>query len=54
MAAKAGVEPTTLRLKVIVSTKAPPRPIYIVDRQNENEYTLVCAYIDAMAVSTCI
>ena len=26
MVAKAGVEPTTLRLKVIVSTKAPPRP----------------------------
>src|SRR6218665_3353457 len=26
MAARAGVEPTTLRLKVIVSTKAPPRP----------------------------
>ena len=25
MAARAGVEPTTLRLKVIVSTKAPPR-----------------------------
>src|SRR6218665_3520576 len=25
-AARAGVEPTTLRLKVIVSTKAPPRP----------------------------
>src|SRR6218665_3812840 len=24
--ARAGVEPTTLRLKVIVSTKAPPRP----------------------------
>jgi len=24
MAARAGVEPTTLRLKVIVSTKAPP------------------------------
>src|SRR6218665_3748473 len=26
VAAKAGVEPTTLRLKVIVSTNAPPRP----------------------------
>src|SRR6218665_4151920 len=26
MAARAGVEPTTLRLKVIDSTKAPPRP----------------------------
>src|SRR6218665_792125 len=25
-AARAGVEPTTLRLKVIVSTKEPPRP----------------------------
>ena len=25
--ARAGVEPTTLRLKVIISTKAPPRPI---------------------------
>ena len=28
VAARAGVEPTTLRLKVIVSTKAPPRPIH--------------------------
>ena len=26
VADKVGVEPTTLRLKVIVSTKAPPRP----------------------------
>jgi len=26
VAARAGVEPTTLGLKVIVSTKAPPRP----------------------------
>src|SRR6218665_2425397 len=26
VAARAGVEPTTLRLKVIVSTKAPPHP----------------------------
>src|SRR6218665_2237016 len=26
VAARAGVEPTTLRLKFIVSTKAPPRP----------------------------
>src|SRR6218665_1303854 len=26
VAARAGIEPTTLRLKVIVSTKAPPRP----------------------------
>src|SRR6218665_1896 len=26
VAARAGVEPMTLRLKVIVSTKAPPRP----------------------------
>jgi len=26
VAARAGVEPTTLRLKVTVSTKAPPRP----------------------------
>ena len=26
VAARAGVEPTTLRLKVIISTKAPPRP----------------------------
>src|SRR6218665_298804 len=26
MAARAGIEPTTLRLKGIVSTKAPPRP----------------------------
>src|SRR6218665_1444769 len=26
VAARAGVEPTTLRLKVIVSTKAPPCP----------------------------
>jgi len=30
MAARAGVEPTTLRLKEIVSTKAPPRPCYIM------------------------
>ena len=29
MAARAGVEPTTLRLKVIDSTNAPPRPTYI-------------------------
>src|SRR6218665_2925981 len=28
VAARAGVEPTTLRLKVIVSTKAPPCPTY--------------------------
>ena len=26
VASRAGVEPTTLRLKVIVSTKAPPHP----------------------------
>ena len=26
VAARAGVEPTTLRLKVIISTKAPPCP----------------------------
>src|SRR6218665_2596113 len=30
VAARAGVEPTTLRLKVIVSTTAPPRPANIV------------------------
>src|SRR6218665_2744356 len=30
VAAKAGVEPTTLRLKVIVSTKAPSRPTKLV------------------------
>src|SRR6218665_125813 len=30
MAARAGVEPTTLRLKVIVSTKAPPRPTILL------------------------
>ena len=29
MAARVGVEPTTLRLKVIVSTKASPRPTII-------------------------
>src|SRR6218665_2930810 len=29
VAARAGVEPTTLRLKVIASTKAPPRPTNI-------------------------
>src|SRR6218665_2968600 len=28
--ARAGVEPTTLRLKVIVSTKAPPRPLLLL------------------------
>src|SRR6218665_235845 len=33
VAARAGVEPTTLRLKVMVSTKARPRPtIYIVEQ----------------------
>src|SRR6218665_1181402 len=30
VAARAGVEPTTLQLKVIVSTKAPPRPTVVV------------------------
>jgi len=30
VAARAGVQPTTLRLKVIVSTKAPPRPTNIM------------------------
>ena len=30
MAARAGVEPTTLRLKAIDSTKAPPCPINII------------------------
>ena len=30
VAARAGVKPTTLRLKVIVSTKAPPRPRYAI------------------------
>src|SRR6218665_794655 len=30
VAARAGVEPTTLRLKVIVSTKAPLRPTIII------------------------
>ena len=29
VAARVGVEPTTLRLKVIVSIKAPPRPTII-------------------------
>ena len=29
MAARAGVEPMTLRLKVIVSTKVPPHPIFV-------------------------
>src|SRR6218665_1001929 len=29
VAARAGVEPTTLRLKVIVSIKAPPRPTFM-------------------------
>ena len=32
VATRAGVEPTTLRLKVIVSTKAPPRPTSQMDR----------------------
>src|SRR6218665_4023021 len=31
VAARAGVEPTTLRLKAIVSTKAPPRPTQSVE-----------------------
>src|SRR6218665_32855 len=35
VAARAGVEPTTLRLKVIVSTKAPPRPTH-------NRYSIRC------------
>jgi len=30
VAAKAGVEPTTLRSRVIVSTKAPPRPTIVL------------------------
>src|SRR6218665_2389113 len=30
-AARAGVEPTTLRLKAIDSTKAPPCPIFVVE-----------------------
>ena len=30
MAARAGIEPTTLRLKVIDSTNAPPRPVHSV------------------------
>ena len=29
MAGRAGVEPTTLRLKAIDSTKAPPCPTYV-------------------------
>src|SRR6218665_1088162 len=33
VAARAGVEPTTLWLKVIISTKAPPRPTKQTDRQ---------------------
>src|SRR6218665_1270690 len=34
VAARAGVEPTTLRLKVIVSTKAPPLPTKTADLRN--------------------
>src|SRR6218665_1003459 len=32
VAARAGVDPAPLRLKVIVSTKAPPRPLAISPR----------------------
>src|SRR6218665_1083907 len=35
VAASAGVEPTTLRLKVIVSTKAPPHPIFDIDTMSK-------------------
>ena len=34
VAARAWVEPTTLRLKVIVSTKAPPRPTFLSNGLN--------------------
>src|SRR6218665_208446 len=34
MAARAGVEPTTLRLKAIDSTKAPPCPTYVFNAYN--------------------
>ena len=37
MAARAGVEPTTLRLKVIDSTNAPPRPT-LMEVYKETEY----------------
>src|SRR6218665_3755360 len=36
VAARAGVEPTTLRLKVIDSTNAPPRTIFL---EHENSLT---------------
>ena len=38
MAARAGVEPTTLQLKVIVSTKAPPRLIHVQDNSSDILY----------------
>src|SRR6218665_985771 len=41
VSARAGVEPTTLRLKVIVSTKAPPRPTMYVCMY---VYVHVCLY----------
>jgi len=44
VAARTGVEPTTLRLKVIVSTKTPPRPTYI---HIIDIHTLVYTYIYA-------
>src|SRR6218665_1683393 len=38
VAARAGVEPTTLRLKVIVSTKAPPRPSQLKFFKSVNDF----------------
>src|SRR6218665_3014115 len=44
VAARAGVEPTTLRLKVIASTKAPPRP----------HYGSVCETLWTLCVCLCV
>ena len=40
VAARAGVEPTTVRLKVIVSTKAPPRPTIAVYSKSRTAHIL--------------
>src|SRR6218665_36188 len=44
MAARAGVEPTTLRLKAIDSTKAPPCPTY-ASKMEETGFSYGCYLI---------
>src|SRR6218665_1145948 len=55
MVARAGVEPTTLRLKVIVSTKAPPCPTTysICLGMDIHTYLLTCIHIN-MCVCMCM